>query len=551
MTLLQNVLSGQQDFQALDAEIAYARSELKAYTDGSTLSEATARLSLAASLANTQAALVTEQTARATADTAEASARTDLAARVTTAEGNITTTTAAITTEQTARATAVDALATTLTTVSAVASKTRTYSQDTAPSTGMVFGDLWFDTNDNNKAYRYDGTAWQPTDDTRIASNVAAITTEQTARATADSALATSITTLSTTVGDHTTSIQTVAESVNGINAKYTVKIDSNGYISGFGLISTANTATPFAEFAVVADRFSIAPVATNPNAVDGSPFFVITSPETISGITINPGIYLKSAFIHDASIDSAKIADAAIDDAKIFNLDASKITTGSLSADRITTGSLDAKIATLNAAVIGTGTIDIARIANLTADKITTGTFSTDRFAANSITADKINSNSLEIRDSSGGVVFSASKTLDGAYISNAAIDTLKLAGDSVSVVSSYDSGSIINTSDYTYTVSFSMPNDGTYLVMFTYLPYASYDTTATAPYRNVYIDGTLIYGANGSAVLSAFGFSKSVDCSAGTHSFSLRFQWGVNYGAAITSPGGRIFATLLRRYR
>ncbi len=39
-------------------------------------------------------------------------------------------------------------------------SKIKTYYQDEAPSTGLVAGDLWVDTNDNNQLYRWSGTAW-------------------------------------------------------------------------------------------------------------------------------------------------------------------------------------------------------------------------------------------------------------------------------------------------------------------------------------------------------------------------------------------------------
>lgn len=46
-----------------------------------------------------------------------------------------------------------------------VGKKARTYSQDDAPTGSaddpLVEGDLWIDTNDNNKLYRYDGSAWQ------------------------------------------------------------------------------------------------------------------------------------------------------------------------------------------------------------------------------------------------------------------------------------------------------------------------------------------------------------------------------------------------------
>ena len=103
----------------------------------------------------------------------------------------------AITTEQTTRANADTALSTTLTSVSAVANaKIKTYRQAAAPSSGMTAGDLWFDTDDNNKCYRYSGSAWTATDDARIATNAAAIVAEQNARADAVSALASDITTV-------------------------------------------------------------------------------------------------------------------------------------------------------------------------------------------------------------------------------------------------------------------------------------------------------------------------------------------------------------------
>ena len=60
----------------------------------------------------------------------------------------------------------------------------------------MTAGDLWFDSDDSNKAYRYSGSSWVATDDTRIAANTAAIQAEQTARADGDSAIASQVTTL-------------------------------------------------------------------------------------------------------------------------------------------------------------------------------------------------------------------------------------------------------------------------------------------------------------------------------------------------------------------
>lgn len=109
-----------------------------------------------------------EKLARATADTALASSITSLSATV-------GTNTAAISSEATARANADSALASDITDISARLDtgdfatvkeyaeasvlKNRTYRQITQPPTGVA-GDLWFDTDNNNQMYRYDGTDW-------------------------------------------------------------------------------------------------------------------------------------------------------------------------------------------------------------------------------------------------------------------------------------------------------------------------------------------------------------------------------------------------------
>lgn len=114
-----------------------------------------------------------------------------------------------------------------------------------------------------------------------LASNVALITDDVSAHANAINGLITSVTSLdgvvnslsaavtnlSTTVGDHSTSITQTIASVDGINARYTVKIDANGAIAGYGLISTANDDTDdpnFSQFYINADRFVILPRRTS-----------------------------------------------------------------------------------------------------------------------------------------------------------------------------------------------------------------------------------------------------------------------------------------------
>ena len=97
-----------------------------------------------------------------------------------------------------------------------------------------------------------------------VGSNTSAISAETTARTTADTSLASDITTLQTTTGGHTTSIQTNATSINGLKGQYTVKIDNNGHVAGFGLASELIDGVVSSDFMISADRFSV----VNPTAV-------------------------------------------------------------------------------------------------------------------------------------------------------------------------------------------------------------------------------------------------------------------------------------------
>ena len=131
--------------------------------------------------------------------------------------------------------------------------------------------------------------------------------TLQSAIADGDSALYSRIDTVQTTVDDNTASIQTQQQSINGLYAQYTVKVDVNGRVSGFGLASS-NTQS---DFAIRADKFYIAP--PEGTGKGDSPFMVLTSSQTINGTVVPAGTYIKSAYIHDGSIDVAKINKASI----------------------------------------------------------------------------------------------------------------------------------------------------------------------------------------------------------------------------------------------
>lgn len=229
--------------------------------------------SLGTRMGNAEAAIVAEQNTRAAADTAEATARTALAARVTTAEGNITANSAAITNEATARANADSAFASQLSLLGA----------QNAGGTAWIL--------DLNKV-RVDGTTSLGTRltgiDTQIANNAASIVSEQTARASADSALSSQITTLTTTVNGNTASVNTLQASVNGLQAKYGVSLNVNGYITGFVQNNNGTQGT----FTILADKFSI---VSPGGGTPVTPFSV-----TSAGVQINGSLIVNGSIIND-----------------------------------------------------------------------------------------------------------------------------------------------------------------------------------------------------------------------------------------------------------
>lgn len=111
-------------------------------------------------------------------------------------------------------------------------------------------------------------------------------------------------------------------------SAQWYVKIDNGGQVAGIGLFSTKNNDTTLSEFYVRADRFAIgSPGVTRTKNPDGSyqaaaqaelPFVVFTTPTNVDGKTVQPGVYMRRTFIHDAAITNAMIANAAVNTLEI-----------------------------------------------------------------------------------------------------------------------------------------------------------------------------------------------------------------------------------------
>lgn len=124
----------------------------------------------------------------------------------------------------------------------------------------------------------------------------ASVQTEQTARVNGDNALATSVNTVQTQVNGNTATIQQQATTLNGLSAQYTVKVDLNGYVTGFGLASTAINGVPTSSFTILADKFSIVTPGSQPVV----PFAVDAQ-----------GVYMNTAYIRTLVVD--KIAGGAV----------------------------------------------------------------------------------------------------------------------------------------------------------------------------------------------------------------------------------------------
>jgi predicted phage tail protein len=108
--------------------------------------------------------------------------------------------------------------------------------------------------------------------------------------------------------------------------AQYTVKIDINGHVSGFGLASTAPVdGAPFSEFIIKADRFAIIDA--------GTPTLV---PFVVSGGVV----YLNELAVKDATITNAKIVSVNANKVVATNLAAITANLGAVTAAQLTLGS-------------------------------------------------------------------------------------------------------------------------------------------------------------------------------------------------------------------
>jgi len=413
VTDLQSLLYQYNTRETLKTDIAYAQQTISADVTDNREAIAQARLELAAAIDANTATIVSEQSVRASEDAALASditqlearvdanesgvsgnatAITNLTARVTTAEGTITsqstditelennlsgltTTVAGNTTNITANTSAVNAL------TSRVTANETTITAQASDITDLEASLTAAETNITGNATAITSL------DTRVTSAEGSITSQ-----------ASAITTLQSSVGNNTAAISTNATTINGVTAQYSVTIDNNDHISGFGLISDIIDEQPTSQFIVSADAFAIGGTGS---ASDTYPFVVYPTGATVDGVTIPAGAYMDSAFINYLSAD--KIEAGTLN---LGNQDGMAVRQGKESYT--TTGSGfwlgndggDPKF------IIGSGN---------------------DYIAFNGDSGD-ITARGITIRDTANRVVFDTNE-FDGTYIKNATIDTAQIA--------------------------------------------------------------------------------------------------------------------------
>ncbi|HGO9395854.1 TPA: phage tail protein [Neisseria meningitidis] len=186
-------------------------------------------------------------------------------------------------------------------------------------------------------------------------------------------ALGERIATAQSTADGNTAAVQAHARSINGLEAQYTVKVDANGKVAGFGLASTPKNGTPESKFIVNADRFGIGA----PGKADVFPFTVDTRQNRVG---VNGELVVNGKAIVDrlnaGDIHGDKIAANTLNAnrLKARSVTAREIRAGAVTADKMNVTSLSAVSSNLGSITggslnIGNGNFTVSSDGILTAN--------------------------------------------------------------------------------------------------------------------------------------------------------------------------------------
>lgn len=289
-TLNGTVVSIASDVTTLQASLTTAQGDIIANASG--ISSLNTSVSTNASNITAVASDVTALTATVGTNTSNISGNATavglLDTRVTAAEGTILSQASSITVLN-----------------STVNLRNRTFYQTAAPTASNA-GDLWVDTDDNNKLYRWSGSAWVSIRDAVVTANATAVGLLDTRVSSAEGTItshASSITSLNSsvstnsgniasaavTIAAHTTAISTAEGDITTLEAKYGVTLNVGGYITGFAQNNDGSTGT----FDILTDKFRIVDPASGG-----------TSPRYVFGVE-SGNVYLQNLYLHQLVLTS------------------------------------------------------------------------------------------------------------------------------------------------------------------------------------------------------------------------------------------------------
>ena len=184
------------------------------------------------------------------------------------------------------------------------------------------------------------------------------------------------ITTVQSTADGNKATVQAHSRSINGLEAQYTVKVDVNGKVAGYGLATTPKNGTPESKFIVNADRFGVGATGE----ADIFPFTVDTRQNRVG---VNGELVVNGKAI----VDRLNAGDIHGDKITANTLNANRLTAGSVTAREMAAGSITAEKLAANAV-----TADKLRAGSITSDKLAVRTLSAVSSDLGDINAGNIN---------------------------------------------------------------------------------------------------------------------------------------------------------------
>lgn len=297
--------------------------------------------------------------------------------------------------------------------------KNKIYRQATSPgTTGNAVGDLWFDTANDNRISRWDGSAW-----TAYGLGNAAIANLDAGKITTGSLdagrIAANTINASMIIANSITSNKIAADAIDGKTITGATLQTSNT-VNGKIIIDSTNGFRAIASNGATTVTITTGGTASFTGGITATSF---TATNLVSSNDLQANS-VTSTQIATSAVGATEIADLAIGNAKISDLSASKINAGTIDASVIS-------VTNLNASNITVGTINAAAIAvtNLNASNITAGSINAAAISVTNINASNITTGTI------------TGRTFQSDSIATGSTRTMTLVGSGTPSLKMYDS--------------------------------------------------------------------------------------------------------------